>query len=147
MKLNLGCGKEPLEGFDNLDKKMGWLWEGGLPMYDDESVEAITVSHSLMYVKAENWPFIFSEMHRVLKKGGVLRITEDSTDDPASERYGGHHEAVSLTTSSNIVEQMIEAKFCRVRLVDEYTTCFKDDSLLQNFHGGRPKCFFIESVK
>ena len=56
MRLNLGCGEEHLiDGFVNLDARTGWHFEDGLP-YPDGSVEAITISHALMYVPLSAWP-------------------------------------------------------------------------------------------
>lgn len=147
MKLNLGCGKEPIDGFDNLDKSMGWLWESGLGMYDDASVDAITISHTLMYVKADAMDYIFLELFRVLKDGGIVRITEDATDNPRSERFGGHPECVSLTSAARTCELLARAGFKQLYLCDETITRYSDKSLLQNHHGGRPKCFFVEGVK
>jgi SAM-dependent methyltransferase len=144
MKLNLGCGKYVLEGFDNLDKLNGWTFESGLP-YQDESVEAITISHALMYVGDENWAFVFNELYRVLKRGGIVRVTEDATDDKRSERFGGIEEAKALTSFMKVADAF-DVRF-RVFRMDENTTYFRDLSLLQNWHGGTPKVFFIEAIK
>ena len=145
-KLNLGSGGFPLEGFQNLDKVTGWLFENGLGDYGDESVDAITVSHALMYVPLAHWPVVFSEIARVLKPGGVVRVTEDATTDPKSERFGGHPEAVTLTDPPLIVGYM-EIAGLRAARVREDETMFADDSLIQNIHGGAPKVFFVEGVK
>jgi ubiquinone/menaquinone biosynthesis C-methylase UbiE len=134
LKLNLGAGSHPLEGFENLDKP--WTYESGLP-YKDENVEAITISHSLMYVAEKNYPFVFKEFYRVLKPNGRLRITEDDTENPKSERYGGYFDAVSLTSK---------------KMIDNYAKGFKevdnkDKSLIQEFHGKPPKVFQVEYEK
>lgn len=147
IKLNLGCGKEPLEGFHNLDKKNGWLWESGLPMYKDNSVDAITISHTLMYVEDKYMPTIFEELIRVLKPGGVVRVTEDSTDDPLSERYNGHPECVSLTSAAKTMSLMFMAGFKKAFKLKADSTLWEDKSLCQNYHGGEPKVFFVEGVK
>lgn len=145
MKLNLGCGGALLDGFENLDKKTGWLWEAGLP-YPDDSIEAITVSHSLMYVKDEFMVKIFQEFERVLIKGGVCRITEDATDDPDSTRFGGHPDAISMTSASKTIKLFRNAGMVAYE-ISENLSSFEDDSLLQNYHGGSPKCFFVEGKK
>ena len=89
MRLNLGCGEEHLiSGFENLDARNGWRFEDGLP-YPDGSVEAITISHALYLVPLADWPAAFAEFARVLKPGGVIRITEDDATNPASSRFGG----------------------------------------------------------
>ena len=145
MKLNLGSGAHPLEGFENLDAENGWRFEDGLE-YPDASVEGITISHALMYVELRSWPCVFSEISRVLAPGGVVRTTEDATDDPASERYGGFHDAVTLTSARLVNLQMGIAGLEAGQLGERETT-FRDDSLIQSWHGGSPKCFFCEGVK
>lgn len=148
MRLNLGCGGHPIAGFTNMDKDdgFGWRFEDGLPN-DDGSVEAVAVSHSLMFVALGLWPFVFDEIERVLEPGGVVRITEDATDDPASERFGGHPDAVTLTSHSLVSAHLLEAGLAATSPLDPDQTTFKDRSLCQNLHGGRPKAFFIEGMK
>jgi len=102
IKLNLGCGKFPLEGFVNMDSRGdlskvfqkrdpgkfnirdNWKWQDRL-IYKDHTVEAITESHSLMYLKVEEYELVFCEMWRVLKLGGIFRITEDNCERPKEE--------------------------------------------------------------
>ena len=146
IKLNLGCGKEPIPEFINLDKLNGWLWENGLT-YPDRSVDAITVSHSLMYVESSYFPFIFLELFRVLKIGGVLRITEDATDDPNGARFGGHPETVSFPRECTFKNLMMFVGFQSVYSCAADETHFIDKTLCQDLHGGRPKVFFIEGFK
>lgn len=145
-RLNLGCGPHHLDGFDNLDANTGWRFEDGLRDYPDGSVEAISISHSAMYLPLELWPKVFADFARVLKPGGIVRITEDSTDDPASERYRGWHDAVTLTTPE-IVRKHLKAAGFGVRKHSATSTGFSDRSLLQDLHGGEPKCFFIEGTR
>lgn len=146
MKLNLGCGAYRIDGFDNLDKLTGWQFEDGLGVYADGSVEGATASHSLMYVPLDYWPAVFAEFARVLEPGGVIRITEDATDDPRSERFGGHHDAVTLTTAT-LVSTHLLAVGLPPMIVRADQTLFPDGSLIQNHHGGSPKAFFVEGVR
>jgi predicted SAM-dependent methyltransferase len=143
MKLNLGCGSMALNGFENLDKNTGWTWESGLS-YKDNSIEAITESHSLMYVYDKDWPFVFNEMKRVLMIGGVIRITEDATDNPQSKWFGGHPTAVALTSFKKISDYLSGFNIFKV---DSNFSYFKDKSLLQDYHNGEPKVFFLEAIK
>lgn len=145
-KLNLGCGPHHLDGFDNLDANTGWRFEDGLLGMRDGSVEAITISHALMYLPLELWPKVFADFARVLKPGGIVRITEDSTDDPASERFGGFHDAVTLTTPA-LVRKHLRAAGMTVKKHTATSTGYVDDSLLQAWHGPEPKVFFIEGRK
>lgn len=145
MKLNLGSGPNPLDGFVNLDQRTGWRFEAGLP-YEAASVEAITISHALMYVRLDDWPAVFSEFARVLYPDGIIRITEDATDDQSSLRYGGHQEAATLT-SVDLVGSHLRAVGFRWAEVGADETMFIDGSLCQRFHGDPPKVFFVEGVK
>ncbi len=143
--LNLGCGPIRLPGFENLDLEDGWHFEDGLP-YPDASVEGVSISHALMHVALKDWPFVFREIDRVLTHGGVVRITEDSTADPESERFGGWHDAVTLTTPELVAKHM-RAVGLRTRRQTAETTGFRDGSLLQAWHGDAPKVFFVEGRK
>jgi SAM-dependent methyltransferase len=147
VKLNLAAGDHTLVGFKNLDPAYGegWTFETGLPFLDD-SIDAITESHGLMYVELDKWEFVFSEIHRVLRIGGVVRVTEDSTLDRNSARYGGHHDRVTLTSPELVAAYMIGAGLQPQRMTAD-TTLFEDDSLLQSWHGKPPKVFYVEGVK
>lgn len=143
-KLNLGAGPNLLPGFDNLDANTGWRFEHGLMGYSD--VEGITVSHALMYVPIGLWPEVFSEFARVLEPGGIVRITEDDTAHPDSERLGGWHDAVTLTSPKLVAQHLRKAKLVVVK-ADAETTAFHDRTLMQAWHGASPKCFWIEGRK
>lgn len=145
-KLNLGCGPHHLAGFDNLDANTGWRFEDGLRDYPDASVEAISISHSTMYLPLEVWPKVFADFARVLKPGGIVRITEDSTDDPTSARFGGFHDAVTLTTPA-LVRKHLRGAGLTAKKHTATSTGYVDDSLCQDWHGGEPKTFFLEGRK
>ena len=144
-RLNLGYGPYPLEGFDNLDQPR-WRFEDGLPAYADGEVKAITISHSLMYLPLDLWPMLLTEVYRVLEPGGVVRITEDNTEDPESERFGGWHDAVTMTGPAMMRAHLKAAGF-RVRKHTAASSGFRDGSLRQAHHGDEPKVFFVEGRK
>lgn len=153
LRLNLGCGTpgtrswHPVPGFVNLDKSLDWRFEDGLPQFADRSVAGITISHALMYVAEADWLPVFSEFARVLAPGGVLRITEDETLDPASPRFGGwkgSEPAVTLTHPAMVREAM-ERVGLRVVEVTKDTSHYQDRSLLQAQHG--EPVFFIEGIR
>lgn len=145
MILNLGSGPAELDGCINLDANNGWRFEDGIP-YQDGSVEAITISHSLMYVAIEDWPAAFAEFNRALEPGGIVRITEDDAENPGSERFGGFHDAVTLT-GPEVVREHLRAAGFKTRLQSASSTGFRNDRLLQAWHGSEPKVFFIEGRK
>lgn len=78
MKLNIGAGAYPLEGFINLD----------LPDFDiaqpwkfaNKSVDYIQLSHVLEHVTREQAQFVIREAYRVLNRGGVLHIAVPDMD-------------------------------------------------------------------
>lgn len=155
LRLNLGCGTpttrswHPIDGMMNLDKSLGWRFEEGLPEFVDRGVAAITVSHALMYVSESDWRGFFAECARVLEPGGVIRITEDVTDDPRSSRHGGwrgSEPAVTLTSAALVRRHMAAAGLV-VHDVDSGTTHYRDTSLIQAQHGAPPHVFFIEGVR
>ena len=78
MKLNLGCGKNPKEGFVNIDYKPG---EGVDIVYDlnvlpldfeDNSVDFVLASYIFEHLK--EWTEMVKEIHRILKPGGFLKV-------------------------------------------------------------------------
>jgi hypothetical protein len=154
-RLNLGCGNpensswHPLPGLLNLDKRLGWRFEEGLP-FEPHSVAGITVSHAMMFPALQDWPFIFSEFARVLVPGGVVRITEDQTDHPDSQTYPhgwrGSEPAVTLTTRALVREHLERAGLVAVDVTPDEST-FPDTSLCQSWHGEPPHVFYIEGVK
>ena len=152
LRLNLGCGTpgtrswHPIRGCVNLDRSMGWCFEDGLPQYADRAVSGITVSHSLMYVDDRDWPRVFAEFARVLAPGGVIRITEDDTEHPASSRRGGwrgSEPAVAQTSARLVAAALADAGLVPLE-VDATTTHYRDRSLLQAQHGDPPDVFFLE---
>ena len=155
LRLNLGCGTpgapswHPMPGFANLDKSLGWRFEDGLEQFADASVAGITVSHSLMYVQAQDWPKVCAEFFRVLRPGGVIRITEDDATNPASSRFGGwkgSESAVTLT-DARMVRQYLDGTGFAVHDVGPTETHYGDASLIQQQHGDPPDVFFIEGVR
>lgn len=147
MKLNLGAGRYPLDGFENLNEPE-WRAERGLLVYPGNCIDAITVSHLLMYLDHHVVGRLLSECHRVLIwPGGVLRITEDETNDPASERRGGMPGAIYLTNVEKLMAELAWQGFAEVLHCTPDATRFKDDSLIQQHHGRPPHVFHVEAIK
>lgn len=151
MKLNLGSGRFPLDGFENLNEPghgwpaIDWRAQDGLP-YPDGSVEAVTISHLLMYLGRDDWPPLFAEIARVLEPGGVVRITEDETISSASSRQGVQPGACTATDIYGVTGQLALAGLAPYWR-GARSTGFRDDSLIQNWHGETPDVFHIEATK
>ena len=165
-KLNLGCGGFPLEGFINMDsrgdlseifnkKHFGkfvildnWRWQDGL-LFKDNIVDAITESHSLMYLKVEEYQNVFREIYRVLKPGGVFRLTEDNCERPKEEllKDGLPWGNPASITGPKMMRSELLKEFDDVKIITSEVTHFSDNSLIQNNHGTFPRIFHLEVVK
>lgn len=94
-KLHVGCGQVRLEGWINIDES---FTEGitdiqldvttGLP-FEDKSCQIIYHEHFLEHLSAETGLKFVKECHRVLTKGGVMRIAMPSLDVIIEKCYLG----------------------------------------------------------
>ncbi len=79
MKLHLGCGKRFLKGYTHVDvgdyKHIDFRHDiRDLSELADKSVELIYASHVLEYFDVNMVVNVLKEWHRVLMRGGILRI-------------------------------------------------------------------------
>jgi LmbE family N-acetylglucosaminyl deacetylase len=150
VRLNLGGGLNAIPGFVNLDKSLdrglGWSFEDGLGQFPDESVDAITESHALMYVPAGRWPFVFDEIARVLVPGGTVRMTHDAIG-AAGSRRPAIRPGAAVATSAELVLWHLDRAGIPGRLVNQDETGFDDASLIQQNYGRQPDVFHVEAVK
>lgn len=73
MKLNIGSGEHPIEGFENLDIREG---QPAFPLpYEENSVDEIRSSHMLEHLSFKEVGEALAEWFRVLKPGGRIRIS------------------------------------------------------------------------
>jgi ubiquinone/menaquinone biosynthesis C-methylase UbiE len=108
MKLNLGCGTHVIAGWVNVDYAVGARlakvpffdalngrlklfrldWDKRIYLHDlrrpfpwsDESAEAIYSSHTLEHFTKKAGHRFLSECHRVLRRGGIIRIVVPDLD-------------------------------------------------------------------
>lgn len=78
LKLNLGCGTNRLDGWENHDADVN-ITE---PLYKwkNDTVDVIFAEHVVEHVYYEQAIGFFRECHRVLRTGGVLRIAVPSVE-------------------------------------------------------------------
>jgi predicted SAM-dependent methyltransferase len=85
--INLGCGPAAMDGWVNVDIARGpridvvWDLRKGLP-FQDGSCAAIFSEHVIEHLTKEDALKMLRECHRVLQKGGVLRLST-----PDAERF------------------------------------------------------------
>lgn len=85
VRLNLGCGAVRLEGYVNLDIKDGTDVRK-LP-YKDGTVDEVYASHLLEHFDYDNEvPDVLKEWVRVLRPGGILRLSVPDVDKYCKER-------------------------------------------------------------
>ena len=79
MKLHLGCGKLKLPNYVNIDISSPLadmqLDIRNLKEFDDNTVNEIYVCHVLEHFKRREITTVLLEWNRILKKGGLLRIS------------------------------------------------------------------------
>lgn len=79
MKLHLGCGKRNIPGFINIDLvKFPHIHYrrpiNDLSVFKNNSIELIYCCHAFEYFDRLEAIVVLKEWHRVLKKGGILRL-------------------------------------------------------------------------
>ena len=113
--------------------------------WTDDSLEAITESHGLMFLTPEQVGGWFVECFRVLRPGGTLRVTEDEAIR-RPKIYGGGRWKMWNPREIEAMDFAKNAGFL-TRCVAELETVFGDPSICVNLHSGRPKAWFVECVK
>lgn len=84
--IDLGCGPNKKTGYIGIDildlpgVDLAMDIENGLSMLPDSSVDEIYTSHFLEHI--QNYEFLLSEMYRILKPGGALRVVVPHFTNP-----------------------------------------------------------------
>lgn len=89
VRLNLGAGDTPLEGYINLDRKQGQEIFP-LTQYADDSVDEVRASHVLEHFSHRDVSDVLREWRRVLKPGGVLKVAVPNFEWIARQYLAGH---------------------------------------------------------
>lgn len=156
IKLNIGCDLLLLEGWVNTDigaRRINarnialcqnlptvYIFDIRKPIpLSDNVISAITISHVLPLALYENeyLPF-FLECYRVLKPGGILRITQDNPDV--------FFPSLSYVNILKMLNYLSAAGFL-AQETDSQSTLYDDRAICINAHGDAPKCYFCEGVK
>lgn len=92
LKVNVGCGQEPFQGWVNLDRDPGvkadivWDVTNGLP-FDTDSCAFIYSEHFLEHIPVVDGVRFLAECHRSLQPGGVVRIGMPSLQEVVRQYY------------------------------------------------------------
>lgn len=110
--VNLGCGYRPMKGWVNVDRarspeiQVVWNLTEGLP-FPDSSCSAVFSEHFIEHISKEAAAQFLSECYRVLKTGGVLRI---STPDAELflRSYAGDREFLTQSSFSQEIDTPVD---------------------------------------
>jgi predicted SAM-dependent methyltransferase len=110
--VNLGCGPSALAGWVNVDLARGpgidvvWDLRRSLP-FADESCAAVFSEHVIEHLSKEDAEGLLRECHRILQRGGVLRL---STPDAGRylRAYAGDGEFLRHPSFTQAVETPID---------------------------------------
>ena len=105
--LNLGCGKNIVKGWINVDmlpeadihinlSYFPWPWE-------DESIDSINASHIMEHF-VDHEKFI-SECYRILKKGGMMRLALPHSSSVSSVGCMGHYRTYSYSSMNDYLSR------------------------------------------
>lgn len=133
LKINVGAGKIPLDGYTNIDRSTGGeaypLSQDGV-IFETGIADEIRASHVLEHFSHRDTLAVLKEWIRVLKPNGVLKIAVPDFDkacklrdnDPLWDKYlmGGHIDGNdmhgAIFTQDKLVELMVEAG-CRLPII------------------------------
>jgi predicted SAM-dependent methyltransferase len=157
LKINLGCGMQVLDGWQNLDPRISltlgityWKWNDPLPFLDN-SAELVMVQHSTNHCKYEDFDANMTEIMRVLVPGGKI-ILKDADDryyiwsKIGSRRDGGV--IFSTLSEPKAIDILIRNGFVDI-ICDRQVLCQKYNGVLtrikKTIKGN--KIFIVEGTK
>jgi SAM-dependent methyltransferase len=159
LKLNLGSGSSVLPGWTNLDPRrvhpsiVRWSFDELIP-FGDNKADVVFTSHVFNYVDESRYVECLLDIWRVLRPGGVLRLSEDRTDNGYIWRRPGRKHATgvlrSLPTREKIERALRAVGFTIFEVSDETTVSPHTDVLLGNSRERRYRLghkFYLEAVK
>jgi len=113
LKLNLGAGASPLEGYENLDGAKGDQLHA--LSYADGSVDEIRASHVLVHFPHGQVRLVLEEWVRKLKPGGCLKVAVPDLRQVAEQYLAGD----GTYTESYLMGGQIDARDFHFAVFDE----------------------------
>ena len=155
VRLNLGCGERPIEGYDNWDRKTG---QEIYPLAAvDNSIDEIRCAHAIEHLPHGFVLDALKDWYRALKPGGIVKIAVPdfetvardylSGKDTQVQGYvmGGQHDADDFHCSVFDAEMLSEAmRHVGFRDIKRWPGDHDDCSTLPislNLQGTKPKPF------
>lgn len=161
VKANLGCGPHVWDGWYNLDPRaeidsriIRWSFDEMIPIPANQA-DIVFTSHVFNYVADEKYEEALVDIWRVLRPGGVLRMSEDATDSGYVWRRPGQGsrgtgEIQSLPTRERLVEALRRVGFQVFDATPESTRSPHKDVLKGNSRSRRYQLghkYYLEAVK
>jgi predicted SAM-dependent methyltransferase len=166
-RLNFGCGSIQPAGWHNLDRDdFGQEHVGSTELFEDDTFDVIVAHCSLQLTEYDDVPKLLAELRRVLKTGGVLRVSlpdiargftayatnnlswfpngEDSIDDRFSNWLTWYSTTRSLWTPDAIINRLRDAGFNGY--IDEFEFGVGATGATE-LDDREHECFFIEATK
>lgn len=155
MLLNIGCSKNYLKGYKNIDidksVKADEYYDIGKGIKERaNSVDEILLSHVLMYFKYYEVKNILKECYRVLKTCGKLKITEDNRllklrNEEQQKQYGGGQ----LFTRLEMIEFLRKVGFVNIKEAEPFIEVKHHLKLPKDYPlaTGLPSVYFITAEK
>jgi hypothetical protein len=136
--LNIGCGKRFHPGWANLDLNPASAQvrshdvSKGIP-YPDSSFDVVYHSHLLEHLERKSGAFLLSECHRVLRRGGVVRVVV-----PDLERIAQLYLQALERASSGASEWHGHYEWMMLELYDQTVRARSGGAMLQFALGAGP---------
>ena len=158
-KVHLGCGEHVWPGWLNLDPRefagvVAWDWTRQIPLGSNRA-DVVFSSHCLAYCDEERYVDAALDVWRVLRPGGVWRLSDDDGDSGYVWRRPGQDargtgEIRSVCTFTKVVEALRRVGFeLRHAAAGSTTSPHKDvlrgDS--RSMRSRRGQKFYLEAVK
>jgi len=161
LKIQLGCGIHPLDGWMNLDPRfhlrsniLDWDYSRLIPCTDNKA-DIVFTSHTFNYIEDSFYETALLDIWRVLRPGGVLRMAEDRTESGyiwrlPGQRAAGTGEIKSVPTQARILQALRNVGFkCDLAKPGYTISPHKDvligDSRKRRYRRGHK--FYVEAVK
>lgn len=139
-KLNLGAGALPLEGWVNIDvfpSDLPYNVNWGLP-FEDNSVDFVYSAYLLEHIDYKNVPNLLNDVHRVLKKGGAMRLCVPNIKPYMMAYLENDHDFFEeieqkwgFAFGGNLLEKLLNYAGCgnRIGVLDDHKFAYDTETL------------------